>query len=286
MVIKIILITIICIIYLIIAYLSSISVRTQRDILNKYNYMGVRVQTWLDRFKSKENKLSKLKEQRIMAVKPLSDVSEDYENLMLGIAQVFPEKILLTGSSVLYMAGILDRKPHDLDFSLHKKLTQHEFDVLIDFFKLHNNTKDSNSRHIDIKDVNNDSMIICLLKIINYNISFEDVMTGYMQAGPTDYIKIDIFNHEFVAEKDIVEIFYPINGGTEHIILKAAHPSIAISYKARYAYDNRINRSSQEKHREDLRELEKVKKKYDEIITSDLTAPKKDKIVYSTTDDL
>jgi hypothetical protein len=69
---------------------------------------------------------------------------------------------------------------------------------------------------------------------------------------------VDFFNSQYIKPRDIVYVDY--NG----VKLKVNHPSITLSYKSRYAYDNRVGK--QYKHFKDIGDINW--KKYFQIVKS------------------
>lgn len=190
------------------------------------------------------NYWQKLKEARkfengkIKACKKLDPI---HEPIIFAMMDMCP-KLLLTGSTLLNLIGVLDREPNDIDFGLTSPLTDSEKELLINFFNLTINMGRSSegepNNHID-------QFIIEISQPENLKSDHDD-------WGISDIRHIDIFKSEFVKGKDIVDVIY--NEGTDDLrIIKCVHPSIPLSYKARYAFDPRVGANT--KHQNDLEAL-------------------------------
>lgn len=165
------------------------------------------------------------------------------------------DKLVLGGSCVLHILGVMSRVPHDLDFSLTEKLTEHEFLQLVNFFNfaINNDVKDYKEEYDEksgdllvtkIKYTTSELLEKDLIQLEKNNFMFDDGNDTRLEV--LDF-KIDIFNHKTVTPKNIMHIEY------EGMNLKIAHPSYIISAKAKYAFDPRIGASY--KHMGDLREI-------------------------------
>lgn len=174
------------------------------------------------------------------------------ESLVVPMLECCP-KLRLTGSSVLYMLGVLQREPHDIDFSLTEELTEYELAQMTNLFdlKVWAGTTSGDGGEIIIQGGPESTQ--------------KPEMFIFMKEGKTYAdrdIKIDIFNKEYLQEKD--EIIIDYNG---EFIIKATHPSIPLSYKARYLFDPRVG--ANDKHREDVKSImDKIKDYFSKVTTN------------------
>lgn len=160
-------------------------------------------------------------------------------------------KLILGGSSVLYMLGMMDRKPHDLDFSLTESLTEDEFHHLVNFFdfSINRDTKDYKQEY----DETTGDLLVREIKFTTAELLEKDLIQleknkyyDDIKTILTDF-KVDIFNHKRITNKNIMVIEY------EGMDIKIAHPSYVLAAKAKYAFDPRVSASY--KHMTDLKEL-------------------------------
>jgi hypothetical protein len=180
----------------------------------------------------------------------INKLPEKLETTMFSMMNIC-DKLILGGSSVLHMLGVIGRTPHDLDFSLTERLTEHEFHHLVNFFdfKVNRDVKDykeeydNETGHMAVKEIKYTTAELLekdLIQLVKYK------LTDDIGIETTDF-KIDIFNHKTVTKKNIVYVEY------EGVHLKIAHPSYIIAAKAKYAFDPRISASY--KHMTDLKEI-------------------------------
>lgn len=161
------------------------------------------------------------------------------------------DKLVLGGSSVLYILGFMSREPHDLDFSLTESLTESEFLHLVNFFnftvnrdvKEYKEEYDETTGHSNIKEIKYTTAELLEKDLIQ----LEKYKTEEILDHPLLDFKIDIFNQKRITKTNVMKIEY------EGLALKIAHPSYIIAAKAKYAFDPRISASY--KHMGDLREL-------------------------------
>lgn len=165
------------------------------------------------------------------------------------------DKLVLGGSCVLYALGMMNRVPHDLDFSLTEKLTENEFLQLVNFFnfKVNNDVKDYKEEYDpktgdtltrEIKFTTAELLNKDLIQLEKNNFMFDDGVDTRIEI--LDF-KIDIFNQKQITKSNIMCVEY------EGLELKIAHPSYIIAAKAKYAFDPRISASY--KHMGDLKML-------------------------------
>ncbi len=179
----------------------------------------------------------------------------DVENLILPMLKSNP-KLVLTGSSVLYLLGILsNREPNDVDLALSDALTMHELNIIKDFFKLE---IPNENEVIEYEEDNPNKGYaeppkVKVKKKIQFNaekVIESDIIQLYhnwKQENGGSRIKIDIFNRLYYPEKDIFNFQY------DDFNIRILHPSIAIGEKAKYATDPRV--SSTFKHMQDIKDL-------------------------------
>jgi hypothetical protein len=183
----------------------------------------------------------------------INKLPEKYENMILSLLS-FNDKLILAGSLGLYILDVFnpfdrpEKNNHhviDFDFGLTNKLTVDELNYIKDFFNLNIiNTNMDYGTTTDLTALANDELINAVLdnELIQFHKYEYDNEKGYV-----DYVyKIDFFNKEYLKNKDIIEVDY---FGTT---IRITHPSITLSYKAKYAYDIRVGK--QTKHFIDLHE--------------------------------
>jgi hypothetical protein len=181
----------------------------------------------------------------------VNNLPQKYDDIILPLTNL-SDKLILGGSLGLYIMGIVEydfknRKP-DIDFSLTEPLTEDELLVFKDFFNLNYvigkgdyDTTEMNGHKI--KGNNKTDKHFAQKELIQlYKFSTEWV-TPSGDNGNIEYT-IDFFNSQYIKPKDIIYVDY--NG----VKLKVNHPSITLSHKSRYAYDNRV--SKQYKHFVDI----------------------------------
>lgn len=191
---------------------------------------------------------------------------QKYDDIIFALTSI-NDKLILGGSLGLYVMGVIDydfknRKP-DIDFSLTEPLTEEELLTLKDFFNLE--LVISNGDY-DFIQVNPDEDKVVKTKPISHFVTKELMQlrkhaTEYITPpGDNGYIEytVDFFNSQYIKKRDIVYVDY--NG----MKLKVNHPSITLSHKSRYAYDNRVGK--QYKHFKDIGAINW--KKYFQIVKS------------------
>lgn len=163
-----------------------------------------------------------------------------YWQEIIGPMMKLCPKLILTGSSVLYILKITRQVPNDIDFGIIEPLTSSEVLHLKDFFnlKFRSDLSHYGAAHKNITDAINDESSIM-------------IQLWHESDDGMSLLKIDIFK-EIIHPKDIIDIKYFSNETTP-----ICHPSIALGYKAKYSFDPRIHESY--KHKEDLEKLDKDK---------------------------
>jgi len=180
------------------------------------------------------------------------NLPQKYDDIILPLTNL-SDKLILGGSLGLYVIGIVEydfknRKP-DIDFSLTEPLTEDELLVFKDFFNLNyvigrgdydvTESPDGNL----MKSENKTDKHFAQKELIQL---CKHTTEWVIPSGDNGYIEytVDFFNSQYIKPKDIVYVDY---NGTK---LKVNHPSITLSYKSRYAYDNRVGK--QYKHFQDI----------------------------------
>lgn len=180
------------------------------------------------------------------------NLPQKYDDIILPLTNL-SDKLILGGSLGLYVMGIVEydfknRKP-DIDFSLTEPLTEDELLIFKDFFNLNYvigrgdyDTTESPNGH-RIKGNTKTDKHFTQKELIQL---FKPTTEWVMPSGDNGYIEytVDFFNSQYIKPKDIIHIDY--NG----VKLKVNHPSITLSHKSRYAYDNRVGK--QYKHFQDI----------------------------------
>jgi hypothetical protein len=191
---------------------------------------------------------------------------QKYDDIIFALTSI-NDKLILGGSLGLYVMGVIDydfknRKP-DIDFSLTEPLTEDELLTLKDFFNLDYvvgkgdyDTTESPDGYKIKGNTKTDKHFAQKELIQLYKFSTEWV-TPSGDNGNIEYT-VDFFNSQYIKPRDIVYVDY--NG----VKLKVNHPSITLSYKSRYAYDNRVGK--QYKHFKDIGDINW--KKYFQIVKS------------------
>jgi hypothetical protein len=171
---------------------------------------------------------------------------EKYENIILPL-MCMNEKLVLGGSLALHILNIMDydftnRRP-DLDMSLLSPLELQELEFIKDFFGLsYKKTPDDYE--------NKDEKSSIRPKYPNLK---KDLIQLYKvepneEAIPTISYVVDFFNSVLLPKKELVLIDY------KGFKLRLVHPSVILSYKSKYAYDNRVGK--QYKHFQDLQNID------------------------------
>ncbi len=174
----------------------------------------------------------------------INNLSNHKESILLPLMQFSP-KLILTGSTVLYMIGAMTREPNDFDIALCEPLTEDELNHIKDFFNLkirHEN---------ELYDSGNGERRV--LWDASKQLAEQEIIPLLSSDENALYVKIDIFNKHYFEEKDIYYLDYTING--EIYQIRVLHPSIAISHKSKYAFDPRVGSTTSFKHMNDLKDL-------------------------------
>ena len=177
---------------------------------------------------------------------------QKYDDIILPLTNL-SDKLILGGSLGLYVMGIIEydfknRKP-DIDFSLTESLTEDELLVFKDFFNLNYVIGRGDYETTEIpgggkmKGENKTDKHFTQKELIQLYKHTTELVTPSGDNGHIEYT-IDFFNSQYVKSRDIVHVDY--NG----VKLKVNHPSITLSHKSRYAYDNRVGK--QYKHFQDI----------------------------------
>jgi hypothetical protein len=179
-------------------------------------------------------------------------------------------KLVLGGSLALHLLDIMDydfenRKP-DLDFSLLEPLTEEELLSCKDFFDLsfiakRNDYEMETEKIGDIEVTTNlkfkTASHFLTKEIIQLYKPDPNAKPDGVENWDKEYI-IDFFNKEYLPSKEVIKIQY------KDFELRLTHPSVILSHKSKYAYDNRVGK--QYKHFQDLQTIDW--KKYFQIIKS------------------
>lgn len=190
---------------------------------------------------------------------------QKYDDIIFALTSI-NDKLVLGGSLGLYVMGVIDydfknRKP-DIDFSLTEPLTGDELLTLKDFFNLSYviGKGDYDTTEINghkMKGDNKPDEHFAQKELIQLCKQTTEWVTPSGDNGYIEYT-VDFFNGQYIKKRDIVYVDY--NG----MKLKVNHPSITLSYKSRYAYDNRVGK--QYKHFKDIGAINW--KKYFQIVKS------------------
>lgn len=199
----------------------------------------------------------------------INHLPEKYENIILPLMTINP-KLVLGGSLALHLLDIMDydfenRKP-DLDFSLLEPLTEEELLSCKDFFDLsfiakRNDYEMETEKIGDIEVTTNlkfkTASHFLTKEIIQLYKPDPNAKPDGVENWDKEYI-IDFFNKEYLPSKEVIKIQY------KDFELRLTHPSVILSHKSKYAYDNRVGK--QYKHFQDLQNIDW--KKYFQIIKS------------------
>lgn len=174
---------------------------------------------------------------------------EKYENIILPL-MCMNKKLVLGGSLALHILDIMDynfnnRRP-DLDMSLLSPLEPQDLVFIKDFFGLNYKktmedyeNKDEKSNKISIKE--DDYLKKDLIQLYKVESDNDESIASI------SYV-IDFFNSAYLPKKELVLINY------KDFKLRLVHPSVILSYKSKYAYDNRVGK--QYKHFQDLQNID------------------------------
>ena len=173
----------------------------------------------------------------------LKQLPERLDKIVLPLMS-FTNKLVLGGSTALYMIGAMKREPQDLDISLKERLTHSELSHIIDFFNL-NYELTSDDYKFEEDDFGGGNMVAnepTIETVLNRDL----IQLYHMKDDIVDY-KIDIFNQKIVGKRNIMQVNY------QGAVLNMVHPSYSIAAKAKYAFDPRIKASY--KHIADLKQI-------------------------------
>jgi hypothetical protein len=173
----------------------------------------------------------------------LKSLPERLDKIVLPLMS-FTNKLMLGGSTALYMIGAMKREPQDLDFSLKERLTPSELSHIIDFFNL-NYELTSDDYKFEEDDFGGGNMVATeptVETVLNRDL----IQLYHMKDDYVDY-KIDIFNQKLVGKSNIMQVNY------QGAVLNMVHPSYCIAAKAKYAFDPRVKASY--KHIADLKQI-------------------------------
>ena len=173
----------------------------------------------------------------------LKSLPERLDKIVLPLMS-FTNKLMLGGSTALYMIGTMKREPQDLDFSLKERLTPSELSHIIDFFNL-NYELTSDDYKFEEDDFGGGNMVATeptVETVLNRDL----IQLYHMKDDYVDY-KIDIFNQKLVGKSNIMQVNY------QGAVLNMVHPSYCIAAKAKYAFDPRVKASY--KHIADLKQI-------------------------------
>ena len=173
----------------------------------------------------------------------LKQLPERLDKIVLPLMSL-TNKLVLGGSTALYMIGAMKREPQDLDISLKERLTYSELSHIIDFFNL-NYELTSDDYKFEEDDFGGGNMVAnepTVETVLNRDL----IQLYHMKDDSVDY-KIDIFNQKIVGKSNIMTVEY------QGASLNMVHPSYCIAAKAKYAFDPRIKASY--KHIADLKQI-------------------------------
>ena len=173
----------------------------------------------------------------------LKQLPERLDKIVLPLMS-FTNKLVLGGSTALYMIGAMKREPQDLDISLKERLTHSELSHIIDFFNL-NYELTSDDYKFEEDDFGGGNMVANEPTIENV-LNRDLIQLYHMKDDSVDY-KIDIFNQKLVGKSNIMQVNY------QGAVLNMVHPSYCIAAKAKYAFDPRVKASY--KHIADLKQI-------------------------------
>jgi hypothetical protein len=173
----------------------------------------------------------------------LKQLPERLDKIVLPLMSL-TNKLVLGGSTALYMIGAMKREPQDLDISLKEQLTYSELSHIIDFFNL--NYELTNDDYRFEEDDFGGGNMIATEPTVETVLNRELIQLYHMKDDIVDY-KIDIFNQKLVGKRNIMTVEY------QGAVLNMVHPSYSIAAKAKYAFDPRIKASY--KHIADLKQI-------------------------------
>lgn len=176
----------------------------------------------------------------------IRELPEKYENIILPLLSI-NSKLSLGGSLALYILGIMDcdfsKRRADIDISLSEPLTEEELLIIKDFFDL-SFLVGKGDYDVIIEPPRPISDIPQEVKLEQKSASH--FLGKELIQLKNDFIKIDIFNREYMT--NIFDTFYLRY--KEDYEIKITFPSIILSYKYRYAINPWVG--SNQKHLNDL----------------------------------
>ena len=173
----------------------------------------------------------------------LNQLPERLDKIVLPLMSL-TNKLVLGGSTALYMIGAMKREPQDLDISLKERLTHSELSHIIDFFNL--NYELTNDDYKFEEDDFGGGNMIATEPTVETVLNRDLIQLYHMKDDSVDY-KIDIFNQKIVGKSNIMQVNY------QGAVLNMVHPSYCIAAKAKYAFDPRVKASY--KHIADLKQI-------------------------------
>lgn len=158
--------------------------------------------------------------------------------------------LVLTGSLSLKLLGIpLNRevKNSDFDFALKRSFTEDEYLHFKDFFGLESNAEEIEKYNAESEG--RDPVPISISEELeNRLITLKKVIRRADGSSYTAF-KMDIFNFDYLKDKDIIDITLKDTFAT----IPVAHPAVTISYKAKYAFQHMYG--NYHKHFDDIKYL-------------------------------
>jgi hypothetical protein len=188
----------------------------------------------------------------------LNKLPDSIESIVLPILS-FSNKLILTGTSSLYVLGVFQRHPSgyheskiigDVDFTLREPLTLEEYLHIKDFFGLKALGEKECEYSQGFEPIMGDPVEPPVFDP-NEEIKRRIIQLKKYDTEGNEIYKVDIFNKEYINEGDILLLPLP------HVAynIQIQHPSITWSHKTKLALDPRVSTEHNYKHSNDLKLL-------------------------------
>lgn len=189
----------------------------------------------------------------------MNSIHQAIEDIILPFNTFADNKFIITGGMGLELMGVNCRNANDIDLVCTEPLTLNEFINIKDFFNCVSTYEcgiDYELQHIsasiqidDVKETSpydpEDELKRNLIQLKCK--MFDHDIVNNIYSNIRRY-KIDIFPQFSVKEEDIYYVDY------EKHIIRVLHPSNALAFKAKLAFDHRIKEWTRDKHINDIQQ--------------------------------
>lgn len=191
------------------------------------------------------------------------------EDIILPFNTFASNKFIITGGMGLELMGVNHRDANDIDLVCTEPLTLNEFINIKDFFNCISTYErgiDYELQHIsasiqvntdDVKETppyNPEDELKRNLIQLKCKMFDHDIVNNVMSN--VRHYKIDIFPQFNVKEEDIYYVDY------EKYIVRILHPTNALAFKAKLAFDHRVKDWTRDKHISDIQQHFKHQSRY------------------------